>query len=519
MTTITFFNQLTAMPKRLAMVLTVLFTLGVGSMLGETATNNCGSALSTTAKDMESGKLIQWKVSETNSYSNPIRVYANTTITITAKSGVKRITQVEVTASSTGYYVTNTEGATWTASGTGTCSVGTKSVSGKVITVPMNGDVTKVTIKPSAQTRWSKVVVTYELVASCDKKVTLTKGSETNGSFTLDKEDGSYDNCDADFVVKVSDVQPNSNSQYCSGINVTGGNSTVTGPVDGVWTVTYAKGNNITSTITPTFANKTAASITLSEAGVETPVTGKYVGDSYTLPSTTSQSCGDLEFVGWSTVEINNSASKPASNYYAKGASVTLAANQTFYAVFAEEGGNDEETVLVNFTGGTKSDLTNLTGISASGLGSDYAENNAPYRVKLDDTGDYILYTNESNQYISQIYLKVKMIGGANTSTITLKTSDDNINFTTITNHNISGDQNNVKELSIEANTSAKYIQLYYTKGSNVGLGLLVIYAKSSSFQNYTTQCITQTTVFVIPKCGGDGGGTWLVVIEWFATF
>ena len=29
-----FFNQLTAMPKRLAMVLTVLFTVGVGSMLG-----------------------------------------------------------------------------------------------------------------------------------------------------------------------------------------------------------------------------------------------------------------------------------------------------------------------------------------------------------------------------------------------------------------------------------------------------------------------------------------------------
>ena len=33
-----FFNQLTAMPKRLAMVLTVLFTLGVGSMWGETET-------------------------------------------------------------------------------------------------------------------------------------------------------------------------------------------------------------------------------------------------------------------------------------------------------------------------------------------------------------------------------------------------------------------------------------------------------------------------------------------------
>ena len=36
MTTITFFNQLTAMPKRLAMVLTVLCTIGVGQMWAET---------------------------------------------------------------------------------------------------------------------------------------------------------------------------------------------------------------------------------------------------------------------------------------------------------------------------------------------------------------------------------------------------------------------------------------------------------------------------------------------------
>ena len=33
------------------------------------------------------------------------------------------------------------------------------------------------------------------------------------------------------------------------------------------------------------------------------------------------------------------------------------------------------------------------------------------------------------------------------------------------------------------------------------------------------TECTTEPTVCVIPKCGGDGGGTWLVVIEWFATF
>ena len=41
----------------------------------------------------------------------------------------------------------------------------------------------------------------------------------------------------------------------------------------------------------------------------------------------------------------------------------------------------------------------------------------------------------------------------------------------------------------------------------------------SVSYSGYITSCTTETTVFVIPKCGGDGGGTWLVVIEWFATF
>jgi hypothetical protein len=39
------------------------------------------------------------------------------------------------------------------------------------------------------------------------------------------------------------------------------------------------------------------------------------------------------------------------------------------------------------------------------------------------------------------------------------------------------------------------------------------------TYTDYTTSCNTEPTVFVIPKCGGDGGGRWLVVIEWFATF
>ena len=57
----------------------------------------------------------------------------------------------------------------------------------------------------------------------------------------------------------------------------------------------------------------------------------------------------------------------------------------------------------------------------------------------------------------------------------------------------------------------------------NNGSPIFACYASSSTTGSlpsiYKKVCTTETTVFVIPKSGGDGGGTWLVVIEWFATF
>ncbi|MCQ2340720.1 MAG: hypothetical protein MJZ79_08130 [Paludibacteraceae bacterium] len=95
-------------------------------------------------------------------------------------------------------------------------------------------------------------------------------------------------------------------------------------------------------TVTP------VTSLILSEAGNETDLkSGKNVGDSYPLPSTTSASCGNKTFVGWSTEEILVPGTEPTSNFYKPGDEVTLAANNTFYAVFADasSGGTIEETV------------------------------------------------------------------------------------------------------------------------------------------------------------------------------
>lgn len=91
------------------------------------------------------------------------------------------------------------------------------------------------------------------------------------------------------------------------------------------------------------------ASITLSEAGSESNVPGEhFVGESYTLPTTTASTCGDKVLVGWSTVEISTPGPKPESNYYEKGAEVTLTATNTFYAVFADaSAGGTASYVLV----------------------------------------------------------------------------------------------------------------------------------------------------------------------------
>ena len=89
------------------------------------------------------------------------------------------------------------------------------------------------------------------------------------------------------------------------------------------------------ATIAATFT-AAAATITLNNYTGSATTTGYHYGDSFTLPSTNSYNCNDKTFVGWSTVTVASTNTKPASNFYEPGASVTLGTTNTFYAVFAE---------------------------------------------------------------------------------------------------------------------------------------------------------------------------------------
>lgn len=142
-------------------------------------------------------------------------------------------------------------GAAADVSGTGTISISTASTTATlVITNEQSsaGYIKTITITPKS--------------SSCSKKVTLTKGAETNGSFSLNKTNNSYDNCDANFVVTVSGITPNC-GYALSSVTATGEHSTVTGPDgSGNYTVTYDKGNNITSTINVSFTSAPSVSAT-----------------------------------------------------------------------------------------------------------------------------------------------------------------------------------------------------------------------------------------------------------------
>ena len=128
-----------------------------------------------------------------------------------------------------------------------------------------------------------------------------------------------------------------------------------------------------------------------------------------------------------------------------------------------------------SWEGGVKDDLLALNGVTANDLGSDYADSNAPYRVKFDTTGDFIQV--KTNERPGVVTIGVKMLGGANSSSIIVQESVDGINFDDLQTLTISGKQNTVLTLNTTTvfDEDSRYVRLSFNKGSNVGVGPIYI--------------------------------------------
>ena len=199
-----------------------------------------------------------------------------------------------------------------------------------------------------------------------------------------------------------------------------------------------------------------------------------------TLTATVAPANASNKNVSW---ESSNTDVATVDN----GEVTAIAAGAATITVTTEEGNHtatcyvtvreakDYATLPFNWEGGVKDDFTSLEGVTASGLGKDYAVDNAPYRVKFDDTDDYIQIKTDSQ--IGNISIGVKMIGGASASSISVQESTDGETFTDVETLSISGNQNDVLSLETSSTFAAasRYVRFVFTKGSNVGVGPISI--------------------------------------------
>ena len=237
--------------------------------------------------------------------------------------------------------------------------------------------------------------------------------------------------------------------------------------------------------------------VTWNVNGNEDTKTNVYVGEKPVFPATPAAcDATSTTFIGWATAPWTGKLADLSEKtvYTSASAMPDVDAAVTYYAVFAKSSGSASN--LFSWAGGTKAELTAAEGVAElEADNSDYAEANAPYRVKWNGTGKYIIISVASQP--GQVSAGFKMIGGGTTSTITVQEADDAEGpFTDVENLAISGSSNDVVNIeSTQAfKSTTRAIKLYYTKGSNVGLGPISIEG-AVSMSDYMTTCCTQHAV------------------------
>ena len=229
--------------------------------------------------------------------------------------------------------------------------------------------------------------------------------------------------------------------------------------------------------------------ITISQAGVPvetpsfSPVAGIYTSaQSVTISSETEEA----------TIYYTTNGDTPTTSSTPYSSAINVGETMTIKAIAVKEGYTNSAVAEAAYTinipvvdyvtlpfaweGGSSSSLTSTPGVTASGLGSDYAQTHDPYNVKFDNTNDYIqIKTNERPEYVT---VGIKMVGGNSDSKITVQESADGETYTKVGNDlSISGAQNTI--LSLTSTTAfastTRYIRLSFTKGSNVGIGPITV--------------------------------------------
>ena len=142
----------------------------------------------------------------------------------------------------------------------------------------------------------------------------------------------------------------------------------------------------------------------------------------------------------------------------------------------------DYVTLDWEWEGGTKTELTANAGVSQNGLGSDYAESNAPYRCKVDTDGDYVQI--KTNASISSVVFGYKVFEKDKTIYVDVKESADGSSWNKVQSLSYTSTKANdtgTLATSSSFNSDSRYIRIERGAGSyNFGLGPISVLKNDS---------------------------------------
>ena len=255
---------------------------------------------------------------------------------------------------------------------------------------------------------------------------------------------------------------------------------------------------------------------TYTEGSPSTSVSG---GSKVTqLPTDPDDCSADVVFVGW-TESTTFNGTKPSDLFSDVEGSPVINKRTTFHAVFAKREGEQKETTsTATISGSTDGSVKDVLSWRSE------QQNSANAPTWNTSNSEYRFYYNSGGNGCS---MTIDAEEGVTITGIKITASSES--YRTTVKYNVDGGSDQTGSWSSTTMTitelSAESFKFRNANTTNTQLrfkNVVVTYSMLSgeyTYTDYTTSCTTEPTVCVIPKCGGDGGGTWQVVIEWFATF
>ncbi len=304
---------------------------------------------------------------------------------------------------------------------------------------------------------------------------------------------------------------------------VTSGTATIVEPTSATTTLQLSADAEITAYFIPKPA---AATITLWENGVENPskLNGT-IGETIMLPATAGGNCNkSVEFVGWSEVEISNSASEPAEKFYAPRAEYTPSAEEVkLYAVYAKkktEGAFRKVTAEPTDWSGEYLIVYEDENVVFDGSFTegrfDVVHNNHAVTItnniiSLKDGQDYTFSIAKSGNGYTLQSKSGYYIGGASNTGITANKTTSYIHTFEVTSsefaiktwyNNSEGDEN-LRYLRYNYAKDQKRFRYYK---SNTSVGSVALYLKEKgTYSDYSTTCAEAVEV-AVPTFSVGGG-------------